>query len=221
MTFDTILIFIISLILLWIKPGPGQAFKLACLFNRGFLSALFVVFGVITACLVFFFIAVLGYGAVTNFFTQASDYLKIIGAIYLVYMGMKILKNTQKGVWKNPNKSVGKIKFWENYLAGILVTLANPLPIFYFLSLLPILVPIGELNTTHIVMGASLIVLVGLTVDGLLLVLGHQMREMLSNESLVRGVNIFTAVSFFLLALFLLYSLFFIKEFHFNILNVL
>lgn len=45
MTFETGFIFAISLILLWIKPGPGQALKITRALNDGFIPAFAIILG--------------------------------------------------------------------------------------------------------------------------------------------------------------------------------
>ena len=99
MTFETILIFTVSLILLWIKPGPGQALKITRTLNDGFFAGFYIVLGVTTGCVLFFLIAVLGTTMLTNFFNQASIFFKIIGGTYLIYLGYKGFKNIRVGQW--------------------------------------------------------------------------------------------------------------------------
>jgi threonine/homoserine/homoserine lactone efflux protein len=68
MTLESAFIFFISLALLWIKPGPGQALKITRALNDGFLPALYLSLGILTICMSYFIIAALGLEIVTNFF---------------------------------------------------------------------------------------------------------------------------------------------------------
>ena len=137
-----------SLILLWIKPGPGQALKITTTLNSGFLAGFYIVLGIITGCVIFFLVAVLGTNFITNFFNDAGFYLKIIGGCYLLYLGIKGLNNIKKGQWTGPSEKSSKETFIENYPLGLFTNLANPLPIFFFLSIRKIC--ILDINLTRI-----------------------------------------------------------------------
>lgn len=217
MTIETTWIFIISLILLWIKPGPGQALKITTTLNSGFLAGFAIVTGIITGCITFFLIASLGISFITNFFSSASLYLKIIGGSYLIYLGIKNIINTKNNLIINPNHVSTKKTFIQNYSLGLFTNLANPLPIFFFLSITPTLVPVGELGTKDIAIGVLIIACVGLIVDGLLITLTHFIKETLSETKIVNKISIAAAVGFILIGLFLIYSAFFHNNFSFKI----
>jgi threonine/homoserine/homoserine lactone efflux protein len=215
-TIETTSIFIISLILLWIKPGPGQALKITTTLNSGFIAGLYVALGIITGCSIFFLVAVLGTNFVTAFFNDASFYLKTLGGCYLIYLGMRNLRNITINLPKKDSEKSSSARFIKNYPLGLLATLANPLPIFFFLSIIPTLVPVGELNIKEIVIGISIIACVGLIVDGLLIILVHLAKEVFSETKVIKRTNIISNVGFILIGLFLLYAAFFQDNFSFE-----
>lgn len=217
MTIETTWIFIISLILLWIKPGPGQALKITTTLNSGFLAGFAIVIGIITGCVIFFLIASLGVGFITNFFSSASLYLQVIGGSYLIYLGIKNIINTKKKIIINSDNISARKTFIQNYSLGLFTNLANPLPIFFFLSIIPTLVPIGDLGTKDIAIGVLIIACVGLTVDGLLITLTHFIKETLSETKITNKISIATGIGFILIGLFLIYSAFFHNNFSFKI----
>ncbi len=216
MTGETIFVFVTALILLWIKPGPGQALKITRALNDGFWAGFYVVLGVITGCVFFFLIAVLGLTAVTEFFKDISFYLKIIGGIYFIYLAMKTFKNIKKGQWEGPVDQAQKKRFIDNYFLSLFTNLSNPLPVFFFLSLIPTLVPLNDLTTNDIIICVSLIIVTGLTIDILLLLLVHQAKEALSETSFVKRVNMVAGGGFLLIGLFLLFSAIFLDNFSFE-----
>jgi threonine/homoserine/homoserine lactone efflux protein len=218
MTLETAFIFTMSLILLWIKPGPGQAFKITRALNDGFWAAFYVVLGIITACVIFFLIAILGLNFVTQFFDKTGFIFKIIGAAYLLYLGIKSLQNIERGKWEGRSDKSNKKKFIENFPPALFLTLSNPLPIFYFLGIMPTLIPLGNFTIQDILMGAGIIITVGLTVDILLILLVSQVKEILSETKFVRNINIITSIGFILIGLFLIYSALFQSNFSFDLL---
>lgn len=216
MTIETLFIFTTALILLWVKPGPGQALKITTTLNSGILNGFAVVLGIITGCVTFFLIAVLGTTMLTNFFNDISVFLKLIGGAYLIYIGVKGLNNIKKGQWTGRIQNKSASSLVKNYALGLFTNLANPLPIFFFLGLIPTLVPIGDLTFSDILVGVGIIITVGLVVDGLLLVLVDFAKEALSETTFVKRINIVTSIGFAAIGLFLLYSAFFHDSFTFD-----
>lgn len=211
MTFETSFIFITSLILLWIKPGPGQAYRISLAFQHGFFPAFITGLGTTTTCLLFFVVAVLGISALTNFFNDIGFFLKIFGAIYLFYLGAKGLKSQYKP--KSSNQPVAnKASYIENYFAGFFLTLANPITIFYFVSILPTLVPVGTLSIQDFIQGMVIVFCVGTIVDILILTLSSQVRGVLTDTRFVRYVYIGTCISFILIGFYLLYTALFVGD---------
>jgi threonine/homoserine/homoserine lactone efflux protein len=217
MTPETAFIFAMSLALLWIKPGPGQAVKITRGLNDGFWPGFYVAIGIITACLVYFLIAVLGLKIVTNFFYDMRSILKFIGGAYFLYIGYQGLKNIQSGQWTGQVDKSNKQTFIENYTAGLLLSFSNPLDIVYFMGIMPTLVPVGVFSINDIILGATILIAVGLIVDVLVLLLVSQVKEALSNTSFVVRLNIVTSIGFILIGLFLFYSAFFMANYSFSL----
>lgn len=218
MTIETAIIFIISLTLLWVKPGPGQAFIITRALNDGFWAAFYIVLGITLGSVIFFLIAVLGLEVITQFFDKAGFIFKLIGAAYLLHMGYKGLKNIETGQWQGRTDQSTKRKFIQNFPPALLLTLGNPFPIFYFLGFMPALMPLGSFTTTDIIIGVCIIIGVGLIVDTMIIILVSQVKTLLSDSKLVKKINVVTSVGFILIGLFLIYSAIFQDSFSINLL---
>ncbi|MEM9468602.1 MAG: LysE family translocator [Pseudomonadota bacterium] len=218
MTFEALFLFTISLILLWVKPGPGQALKITTTLNSGLFAGFGIVAGIITGCLIFFTIAVTGAAFLTSTINSASLILKAVGGLYLLYIGVKGFLDLRKGVFKQQKEQRTVKNFLKNYSIGLGTNLANPLPIFFFLSIMPTLVPIGEYQLNDILIGMSIIVMVGVVVDGLLLLLVDMSKDALSDTKIISKINLVTSIGFSMIGLFLLYSVFVHENFEFSLL---
>lgn len=217
MTFETSLIFAISLILLWIKPGPGQAVKITRALNDGFWPAIYLASGITFGCLIFFFVAVLGLKIITEFFYDLRSILKFIGGAYFIYIGYKGLKNIKEGKWAGRVTKTNKQSFVENFGAGLLLTSSNPLDIVYFLGIMPTLVPVGNFTLSDLALGAIILINVAFVVDILVILLVGQVKEALSSTRFVERLNIFTSIGFLIIGLFLLYSALFMQNYSFSL----
>lgn len=206
MTVESIFIFVISLILLWIKPGPGQAAILTRALNDGFLPAFFLAFGAMVGGAVYFVIAVLGVTVISDNSSSIAILLKFIGAAYLFYLGYTGMRDIKSGQWHGRKDALSKKNLAKNFGTGLLIELSNPITIFYFLGLLPTLMPINEITSWQIVIGAFLIIYPGLVFYSVVIGLAVQIKQTLSNTKFVQNINLFTSLGFIAIGVFLLIS---------------
>jgi len=206
MTIETGFIFAISLIILWIKPGPGQAAIVSSSLNNGFFAGFSVAMGIVTGMVIFFLVSAFAASFIGNYINEIGFVFKIIGAVFLFYIGYQGLQNIHSGQWENKNKKISKKDILKNYMAGFLITLANPFVIFFFIGILPSLVPLGDLDGYDILIGACIVAYVGFITDTIIAALAAQVRQTLTSEIFIKRINIATSIGFILIGCFLLFS---------------
>jgi threonine/homoserine/homoserine lactone efflux protein len=207
MTFETGFIFAISLILLWIKPGPGQAVIITRALNDGFFAGWCVAMGIVTGSVIFFLISALGAVFVEAHIVQIGIIFKVLGSMYLFYIGYKGLQNIDSGQWSGRQDTNSHKEIIKNYTTGLLITMGNPFAIFFFIGIMPTLVPLGALMVKDIVIGAIIVAYVGIMVDTIIAALAWQVRETLSDTKFIRKINVVTSVGFIAIGVFLIFSL--------------
>lgn len=206
MTLETSFIFTISLILLWIKPGPGQAAIITRSLNDGFFAGFCVAMGIVTGSIIFFIISAIGATFIQNYITQISIIFKIVGATYLFYIGYQGLQNIKSGLWTKRTDTVTKKDIIKNYITGLLITLSNPFVIFFFIGILPSLIPLGQLNIYDIFIGTVIVAYVGIITDTIIAALAAQVRTTLSDTNFITKINLITSIGFLMIGSFLLFS---------------
>jgi threonine/homoserine/homoserine lactone efflux protein len=216
MTIETIFIFGISIALLYIKPGPNQAMKITRALNDGFLPSFYFTCGATSIVILYFTLASIGFGIAEFVVDAIGFYFKLIGGGYLIYLGYKGFDSIEKGVWKGRLDQTHKRSFTENYIIGVVMTLANPITIFYFIGIVPVFIQFDGMTITDILAGIVTIVVVGGLADVILITLVTQAKEALSDTAFVKKINIFTSVGFILIGSFLLFSAFFLGEYSFD-----
>ena len=217
MTLETAFIFAVSIILLYIKPGPNQAMKITRALNDGFFPAWYFTLGATSTVMFYFIVAGLSAGMAQILTDTIGFYFKVIGGLFLFYLGYKGLSNIEKGVWKGPITKDSKKSFIENYTIGVVMTLANPITIFYFVGIVPSFIAIGTLNTHDLLVGVAIIFFVGNLADTILIGLVTQVKEALKNTHFVRRINFFSSIGFILIGVFFIYSAFLIEDFSFSL----
>lgn len=125
-----------SLILLFI-PGPAVLYIVARSIDQGRLAGIVSVLGITTGTFFHVTAAALGITAILVASALAFNMVKYLGAVYLIYLGLKKLisqnKNnagTEAGAFKNQKMSV-------IFYQGILVNVLNPKTALFFFAFLP------------------------------------------------------------------------------------
>jgi len=144
-------------------PGPGIFAVVSCALGRGLREALALIVGIIIGDLLYFTLAVLGLAALARSMGDFFVVIKLAGAAYLVWLGVKL--------WRQPPvvmSAAGEIAgqprgFQRSLLGGLMVTLGNPKTIAFYAGLLPTFVNLDRLSAGEaLAMGAIVVLTVGL-----------------------------------------------------------
>jgi len=128
-------LFIATGLLLNITPGADTLYILGRSATQGFRGGLLAALGIGAGCLVHTMAAALGLSALLAASATAFTVVKLVGALYLVYLGVSLLR---KGI--GPGVPVAGLPvtagariFWQGFLTNAL----NPKVALFFLALLP------------------------------------------------------------------------------------
>lgn len=206
MTLESVFIFAVSLAILWIKPGPGQAAIVTRSLNDGFFAGFCVAAGIVTGTMVYFLITTMSMSVISEFADIISFIFKILGAGYLFYIAYCGFKDIESGRWQKQKTKSHSKESLKNYLTGLLITLANPFVVFYFIGIVPTLIPLVDLTTNDLIICTVTIFCVGLVIDTLIAALAWQVRETLQDTQFIKRINIITSLGFIVIGTFLLLS---------------
>lgn len=154
-----------ALLLLAIVPGPSVLVVSARTLSGGTRSGLATAAGVLSSDYVFIIVAVLGLSALAELMGQAFQWVKLLGALYLVYLGIKILRRPPAA--QLPCKDAAPTSLLKDFSAGFLVTMANPKAILFYVSFFPAFVNVTQLGLLDV---ALILLIATLVLGGVLLV---------------------------------------------------
>jgi len=206
MTFDSALILAIAICLLTVKPGPGMLLIISKALADGFFPAFAIALGIVTIQIFYFSLSVAGISIMENHMEALSYIMKSIAATYMFYLGVRGLMRRHHVAVLGVSKR-GKKLFFENYSAGVLITLSNPFVILFYAAVVPSILDLKSVQGSDIVI--SLVIIGGLNLmllSGEALLASH-VRESLKDTSFIRRLNTFTSISFICIGLFLTYTL--------------
>ncbi len=129
----TLLLFAVTALLFAASPGPNFIFVLSRSVSHGRTDGLMSVLGIGTGALFHTLAAVLGLSALLATSALAFSTVKLLGAVYLIYLGIRVLLGTHAP----PTASVGETNRSAAYRQGLLTMMLNPKAAVYYLAVLP------------------------------------------------------------------------------------
>jgi threonine/homoserine/homoserine lactone efflux protein len=130
-------LFVLSGLLLNITPGPDTLYIVGRSSTQGWRAGAFAALGVGTGALVHVCAAALGLSALLAASATAFTAVKIVGAAYLVYVGISLLRS--KSSTQSPAVASGNrpTSMRGIYFQGFLTNVLNPKVALFFLAFLP------------------------------------------------------------------------------------
>jgi threonine/homoserine/homoserine lactone efflux protein len=131
-------LFIASGLLLNITPGPDTAYIVGRSVQMGWRGGAAAALGISAGCLVHVFAAAIGLSALLAASSVAFTAIKLIGAAYLIYIGIRMLLARPTANDDAPTSGTADMLslpqvFWQGALTNVL----NPKVALFFLAFLP------------------------------------------------------------------------------------
>jgi len=186
MTLWSSLALIGAMFLLAVSPGPGVFATISRAITSGFANASLLVGGIIVGDIIFLLLAIYGLNLVAQVLGEFFILVKYIGGAYLIYLGYKIWTSqvsTHKLISNN------KLSWKTNFISGLLITLANPKVIIFYLGFLPAFIDLKILTTVDIIIT---VLLVSITLASVLLSYAYmatKAKKLLKSKSAIDTLN--------------------------------
>ena len=136
-------LFIIASTVLIITPGPDVIYVLSRGVSGGRIAGVFSAIGVTSGIFVHTIAASMGLAVLLQTSTYAFWTMKIIGGIYLIYLGIQMIRNRKDLILK---KQEGKICVKECLVQGFVSNVFNPKVALFFVAFLPQFIRPGVQN---------------------------------------------------------------------------
>jgi threonine/homoserine/homoserine lactone efflux protein len=183
----TIGAFVTAAILLLVMPGPTDTLVVSYVLTRGRRSALASVPGVCLGYIVSLTLTLLGLGALLMTSAELFNALKIAGAVYLIYLGIK--------TWRAPVPETldddGRLArdTWRMFTQAFVVTALNPAGIMFYVAFFPQFIDLNRpLLPQMAALGACFVVL-GTLNSALYATLAAQVRRFIHSYRARRTIN--------------------------------
>jgi len=137
-----LLTYSLACFVLFITPGPDMSLFLAKTMSGGRKAGIASMLGAMTGCCVHTLLAALGVSALLAASATAFTVLKIVGALYLLWLAIDAVRHGSALNLKSEAKQ--DVSFWSTFLVGVGINLTNPKVVLFFVTFLPQFVQVGD-----------------------------------------------------------------------------
>lgn len=127
--------FVAVILVFLLPPGPDMAFMIAVGLSDGRRAAVRAILGIGTGMSIYAVAVVAGLGAVAESAPTVLDGLKLLGSAYLAWLGVVTLRHAHHGE-PLPGGDQGA-RAGRAFRRGVIISLANPKVMLFFLAVLP------------------------------------------------------------------------------------
>jgi threonine/homoserine/homoserine lactone efflux protein len=137
--------FIIAGVVLNLTPGADTMYILTRSIAQGRSAGYYSVYGISTGGLIHTIFASLGLSIVLAKSVVLFMIVKYLGVSYLIYLGLKIIK--EKNItFESNSKKIRQLDLWKIYRQGLVTNILNPKVALFFLAFLPQFVNSDHVN---------------------------------------------------------------------------
>ena len=131
---SSLVLFLTGAAVLLIIPGPAVTYVVSRSIGHGRAAGLVSVMGIVVGTLLRVVTATLGLSALLASSVFTFQFVKYLGAAYLIYLGIRTLRRDDSQLLRPAN---GDRRLLHIFAQGVLVNLLNPKTALFFLAFLP------------------------------------------------------------------------------------
>jgi threonine/homoserine/homoserine lactone efflux protein len=168
--------YVLAVVILMVIPGPNVALIVANSIAHGARFGLLTVAATTSAVIVHLTLTVLGASVVLDYLAASFDWLRWLGAAYLVWLGI--------AAWRARGDDLSKVRAQERsprliFARGFLVGLTNPKTLLFYGAFLPQFITPGPAAGDQLLLLAVSFVAIAIVCDGTWALLAGRLRRVL------------------------------------------
>ncbi|MEG0237798.1 LysE family translocator [Cetobacterium sp.] len=128
-----LLSFLLSSLIIAATPGIATIYVLNNSASLGRKEGILSALGIMTGGMIYNILAAIGLSSILYIFPNMLSLIKIVGGLYLVYIGIVTLKSKQN----NESSNASLVLKNDCYIRGVITNLANPKILLFFVTFIP------------------------------------------------------------------------------------
>ena len=153
MTLESAISFFIAIFIFGVTPGPGVFAILGRALTSGASACFFLAMGMVISDIIYLVLACLGLAALAEHWSAAFTIVRLVGAVYLVYLGIKMWRASRRPL-------TGEVRPQDksglSFLQGFVISASNPKVILFYIAFLPTFMDLTLLSHGDIALAAGL-----------------------------------------------------------------
>ncbi|HKM77759.1 MAG TPA: LysE family translocator [Candidatus Bathyarchaeia archaeon] len=131
------LVFLVATVALNLSPGPDMLYVISRTLEGGRRAGIISAFGIGVGTLVHMSVAAVGLSALLISFPLAYQTIRIIGAAYLVFLGVRIIRSNPQTRERLNGREKCQTSLMAIFHQGVITNVLNPKVALFFLAFLP------------------------------------------------------------------------------------
>ena len=185
----SVLTFALVALALTLTPGLDTALVLRAALTRGRRDAAPTAAGIVAGLFVWGAAAAVGVSALLTASRVAYDALRLVGAAYLVWFGLRLLVRAVRGAAAAEPEGTTTSSPWRAARQGLATNLLNPKVGVFYVALLPQFLPSGSNPLAVGLLLAGVHALISVVWFALLILLASALAARLRRPSTVRAID--------------------------------
>ena len=188
LSYSEIVLYMGALAILFFTPGPVWVALVARGVSGGFHATWPLALGVVVGDIIWPLLAIFGVSLLVEVYADFLDLLRYGGAVILVWMGVRTIRNANKPLVADERLSASGM--WAGFVAGLMVIIGNPKAILFYMGVLPNFFDLNNVSGPDIVVICFISGLVPLTGNIMFALSIDRIRRFLSSAESVRRTNL-------------------------------
>lgn len=185
-------LYALAMVALTLTPGPVWVATIARALSGGFAQAWPLTLGVALGDVAWSVLAVLGVGWVASSFAGVMEVFRYVAAAIFLALGLAVLRHAGAPVGRDGRLT--RPGLWAGFVAGLVVILANPKAILFYMGFLPGFFDLSAITAPDVLAIATVSFAVPMLGNlGLALLVGRA-RGLLTAPGAVKRINIVAGV---------------------------
>jgi threonine/homoserine/homoserine lactone efflux protein len=185
----TLITYTIASLLLFITPGPDMSLWLSRTIGSGRAAGVASMVGTNVGCIVHTLLAAFGVSALIAASQTGFFVLKIVGAVYLLWLAVDAIRNGSSLNVKTNDASASSVL--SSFMMGVTINLTNPKVVLFFITFLPQFVSSDDPHVTGKLLFLGLYFVVINTPGAFLIILGAEklVQWLKARPRVLRGID--------------------------------
>jgi threonine/homoserine/homoserine lactone efflux protein len=186
MELGVFLLFLVTTTIVVLSPGPAAMAVATQASGNGVKRAMFGIFGVAFANVVYFVLSALGIASLIIASEMLFSIIKWIGVAYLVYLGLSAILSKSGGLQIQRGTPEKPLALFSK---GFIVEFANPKALLYFAAILPQFIDLQRSILPQILTMGSVTVLIDVTIYFGYAILAHRIANSGMKAGVIKAIN--------------------------------